>query len=129
MDLNIGVSRKTLDYVRSYCGVNLKREYVLYNGVDTAKFYPPERKVRNERFTIGCIANFWPLKDQMTLIKAVERIIDSGNHSIMVRFIGTGQTRQDCEDYIAEKGLSEYFIFENEVMHDQLLAFYHLIYS
>ena len=124
MDLNIGVSRKTLDYVKSYPGVNLKSEYVLYNGVDTSKFYPPTVKVQNECFTIGCIANFWPLKDQMTLIRAVELLVERGIDNILVRFIGTGDTRRGCEDYVNDKNLNKYFRFENEVMHDELLSFY-----
>ena len=125
MDLNVGVSQKTLDYVKSYPGVKLKKEYVLYNGVDTTKFYPPKHKEKNQIFTIGCIANFWPLKDQMTLIRAVERLVKNGNDKIQVRFIGTGATRNDCETYVRENNLSEFFAFEDEVMHDQLLSFYH----
>ena len=125
MDLNVGVSQKTLDYVKSYPGVKLKKEYVLYNGVDTTKFYPPQHKEKNQIFTIGCIANFWPLKDQMTLIRAVEHLVKDGNDKIKVRFIGTGATRNDCETYVRENNLSEFFSFEDEVMHDQLLSFYH----
>ncbi len=124
VDLNIGVSKKTLDYVKSYPGVSLKKEYVLYNGVDTSKFYPPAVASKNARFTIGCIGNFWPIKDQMTLIRAVEHIVNSGIKDILVRFIGTGVTRSDCEQYVRDHSLTEYISFENEVMHDQLLSFY-----
>ena len=124
MDLNVGVSKKTLDYVKAYPGVRLRKEYVLYNGVDTTKFYPPQHKKKNQTFTIGCIANFWPLKDQMTLIRAVERLVIAGNHNILVRFIGTGVTRGECEAYVSENNLCKYFSFENEVMHDELRTFY-----
>ena len=124
MDLNIGVSQKTLDYVKSYPGVKLKREYVLYNGVDPTKFYPPNQKVKNQNFTIGCIANFWPIKDQITLVRAVERLVKMGKNDILVRFIGTGATREECERYVENNNLSQYFSFEDEVMHDQLFAFY-----
>lgn len=124
VDINIGVSQKTLDYVKSYPGVQLKNEYVLYNGVDTTKFYPPKEKIQNRRFTIGCIGNFWPLKDQMTLIRAVERLVSFGQKDVLVRFIGTGTTREDCERYVANHGLGVFFSFENEVMHEKLLAFY-----
>lgn len=123
-DLNIGVSQKTLDYVKQHPGVQLKNEYVLYNGVDTSKFYPPKEKPQNDCFTIGCIANFWPLKDQMTLIKAVERLVIEGDNDIKVRFIGTGTTRYECERYIQEHSMAKHFQFDNEVMHDKLLAFY-----
>ena len=124
MDMNIGVSQKTLDHVKAYPGVKLKKEYVLYNGVDITKFYPPKQKVKNQNFTIGCIANFWPLKDQMTLIRAVERLVVGGKENILVRFIGTGATRGECETYVRKNNLCKHFSFEDEVMHDQLLSFY-----
>jgi len=124
VDLNIGVSRKTLDYVKQYPNVRLKDEYVLYNGVDTTKFFPPAEPPRNEKFTIGCIANFWPLKDQMTLIRAVERLVNEGETNIFTRFIGSGATRDLCEKYVEEHHLQPYISFEKEVMHDQLPAFY-----
>ena len=123
MDLNIGVSQKTLDYVKQYPEVHLKREYVLHNGVDISKFYPPETPPKNEIFTIGCIGNFWPLKDQMTLIKAAERLIND-EQPVRVRFIGTGETRQGCEEYVAGHNLQKYITFEKEVLHDELRAFY-----
>lgn len=122
VDLNIGVSGKTLEYVRQYPGVKMKREYVLYNGVDTSKFYPAP--VNHEGFVIGCIANFWPLKDQMTLIKAVERLVKDGMNDLMVRFVGSGRTLAECQKYVSSHGLTQYTSFEREVMHGELLQFY-----
>lgn len=122
VDLNIGVSQKTLECVKQYPGVNLKREYVLYNGVDTFKFY--KTSITHKGFVIGCIANFWPLKDQMTLIKAAERVVKRGMKDIYVRFIGTGITREECEHYVKEHQLQPFFSFETEVMHSELCAFY-----
>ena len=123
VDLNIGVSGKTLNYVRQYPGVKMKREYVLYNGVDTEKFHPVNGAT-HEGFTIGCIANFWPLKDQMTLIKAVERLVKGGMNDIKVRFVGSGRTLAECQEYVNSHGLTQYMSFEREVMHDELLQFY-----
>lgn len=123
-DLNVGVSRRTLDYVKAQPGIALKDSYVLYNGVDTSMFHPAERKNRNEVFTIGCVANFWELKDQMTLIKAVEQLIGSGLTDIKVIFVGSGYTRENCEKYIRDKRLDPYFEFRTEVMHDRLPDFY-----
>lgn len=124
VDLNIGVSRKTLDYVKQYAGIHLKRDYVLYNGVDTTKFFPEEEPVAHDGFVIGCIANFWPLKDQMTLIRAVERLILEGQTDIHVHFVGSGRTRGECEQYVTDHQLQPYFTFLKEVMHDELREFY-----
>ena len=124
VDLNIGVSKKTLEYVKQYEGIKLKGEYVLYNGVDTTKFYPEKQQTEHEGFVIGSIGNFWPLKDQMTLIRAVERLVKSGQTDIFVRFVGTGRTRQACEQYVADHQLQSHFAFKQEVMHDKLRQFY-----
>ncbi len=125
VDINVGVSRKTLDYVKAVPGIKLKNEYVLYNGVDTSTFYPDKNtKLDSQLFTIGCIANFWELKDQMTLIRAVERLIKDQDVNIRVIFIGTGYTRQQCEDYVNSHALNSHFEFRKEVKHHELPAFY-----
>ena len=124
VDLNIGVSRKTLDQVKQYAGIRLKREYVLYNGVDSTKFYPEEEPVSHDGFVIGCIANFWPLKNQMTLIQAIERLVLEGETDVHVHFVGSGRTLVECRQYIAEHQLVSYFTFDKEVMHDKLRKFY-----
>ncbi len=125
VDLNVGVSKKTLEYVEATPGVKLNREYVLYNGVDTSVFYPISNAQKpKEVFTIGCVANFWELKDQMTLIRAVERLVNNSRQKIKVLFVGTGYTRQQCEDYITVRNLTEYFEFRDEVDHSLLPDFY-----
>lgn len=123
-DLNVGVSRRTLDYVKAVPGVRLKREYILYNGVDTSVFNEGEGKPAHEGFIVGCVGNFWPLKDQLTLIRAAERLIRDGMDDLRVRFIGSGRTLADCEAYVREHGLSDHIAFLTEVAHDELPAFY-----
>jgi glycosyltransferase involved in cell wall biosynthesis len=124
-DLNVGVSRRTLDYVLAQPGIKLKDTYVLYNGIDLSLFNANGKPtVANEQFTIGCVANFWELKDQLTLIKAVERLVGEGVTSIRVIFIGSGRTLAACEAYIAEHGLGAWFEIRKEVMNDKLPDFY-----
>lgn len=124
-DLNVGVSQLTLDYVLHNPGIHLKNQYVLYNGVDTSLFYPIPKSEKNERFTIGCIGNFWPLKDQMTLIKAIELLVIDGNKNICCIFVGTGATLEGCKEYVNEQNLNGYFEFRTEVQHSALPDFYH----
>lgn len=129
VDLNIGVSNKTLEYVKELPDINLKDSYVLYNGVDTTKFYPKNKKNKSDEFIIGCVGNFWELKDQMTLIRALEEIIKNSSNNlegkeIKVKFIGTGPTRKGCEEYIEEKGIQRYFEFIDSLPHNKLPYFY-----
>ena len=123
MDLNVGVSQRTLEYVKECKGCNLKREYVLYNGVDTNIFHGPRTGTPGQ-FTIGCVANFWELKDQMTLLRATKRLVEKGVQNLKVRLVGTGYMRETCENYVREQELSDFVSFENEVLHDKLPDFY-----
>lgn len=103
--------------------IHPKKSIILYNGVDTSKFYPLAGFRESTYFKIGCIGNFQALKGQMVLIKAVERLI----HVIpMVRvsFVGSGELLDSCKEYVVKNALGPYVIFEKEVPHDQLNHYY-----
>lgn len=127
IDLHLGVSNEILKYLKSYDGIKLKDTYVLYNGVDLQKFYPDENRKQNNVFIIGCVANFLELKDQITLIRAVELLITEGYKDIRVSFVGSGYTREMCEEYVVEHKLSPYFEFKSEVDHRFLNAYYNTL--
>jgi len=124
-DINIGVSNLVLQQLRNYKSYNPKKEFVLYNGVDTLKFFKKETE-KNEVFTIGCVANFWAIKDQITLIKSTQKIFEDGN-KIKLRLIGSGPTLKSCKKYVFENNLKKYIFFENEVIHEELNDFYNSI--
>lgn len=104
--------------------------YVLYNGVDCELFKPAKKTdyYGEERvFRIGCIANFNELKDHITLIKAFELLIKTNTNKaslFRLSLLGTGETREMCEEYIREHGLEEYIEWPKEMEHDQLPNYY-----
>ena len=124
-DVNIGVSNLVLDTLRGYEKYNPKKEFVLYNGVDTSKFFYKNIK-KNEIFTIGCVANFWEIKDHITLIKAVHELILDGC-KIKLRLIGSGLTLNKCKRYVILNELSKHIRFEKEIAHEELNDFYNEI--
>lgn len=124
IDLHVGVSNKTLDKLLLFPKITIKSTYVLYNGVDKQKFYKNRMASESSYFTIGCIGNFWSLKDQMTLIKAVHLIVNRGDFNIRVKFIGSGSTLQLCKDYVAKNELKSNIKFLEEVRHIDLNNFY-----
>ena len=124
-DLNIGVSELVLKQLREYPTYSPKDEIVLYNGVDTSKFYPLYF-TKNEIFTIGCVANFWVIKDQINLIKAVEAISLEGNN-ILLRLIGSGIKLDECCNYVKEHNLESIISFESNKEHTELNVFYNEI--
>lgn len=128
IDLHVGVSQEILRYLEKYEMIKLKDKYVLYNGVDMSMFYPMDGgKKTDDIFRIGCVANFWELKDQITLIKSVEMLVKSGIKNIKVSFVGTGYTRESCEQYVKENDLDHFFEFKNEVDHSKLNAYYNTL--
>lgn len=101
---------------------------ILYNGVDTYQFHSIIGLKDSSIFKIGCVANFVDWKDQITLIKAIEILVQDGYHeNIRVSFVGSGVTKQYCQNYINKHGLTKYFIFEEEVHHSKLVNYYNTI--
>lgn len=123
-DLNIGVSQKVINTLNNINGYSNKNNYVLYNGVDTQKFYRLDHVVKNQVFTIGCIANFWELKDHITLLKALKVLVDAGEKDILIKFIGSGRTLNDCKEFIISNNLENYIEFSKELDHKELNTFY-----
>ena len=97
-DINLGVSNLVLQQLKNYKTYNPQNEFVLYNGVDTSKFFEKET-AKNDVFTIGCVANFWKIKDHITLIMSTQRILEEGNN-IKLRLIGSGPTLPSCKKYV-----------------------------
>ena len=123
-DLNIGVSQKVLDELQKIDGFSNSSRYVLYNGVDTKKFFKKPKK-RNDKFTIGCIGNFWKIKDQITLLKALNILVnEKGIKDIRVIFVGSGSTLNECKRYVQEKNLNNFVEFRKEIDHTELNDFY-----
>ena len=125
----------------------IRESVVLHNGVDVGLFGRVERVEcvdwegeginRVERvetcraFVIGCVGNFERLKDQMSLLEAVEILNrvervetcrERGGEGVKVVFVGSGPERVKCEAYANEKGLD--VEFRDEVRHEELPEFY-----
>lgn len=127
IDLHVGVSKATLSQLQKFENLKIKYSYVLYNGVDTKSFYP-KQKESNSYFTIGCVANFWEIKDQITLIKATEILIKEKHiENIRVNFVGTGATLESCKEYVREHGLHPYISFLPVMPHEKLIDFYNTL--
>ena len=102
--------------------LKLPMQAVVYNGIDRSLFFPKE-KTRHDGFIIGCVANFQPLKDHMTLLKAAN-ILKDKIEGLKVRLIGSGVTLNRCKQYVKEHGLEGIVSFEKEIDHRDLPDFY-----
>jgi glycosyltransferase involved in cell wall biosynthesis len=122
--LNVYVSKRVRNELHSYNTYNPKSEYVLYNGVDRTKFYNKGKQKNSDIYKIGCIANFWPIKDQISLIKAVHLLVEKGINDIRLHLIGSGETLDSCKEYVRSNILESYVYFNDEMSHHKLNDFY-----
>ncbi len=123
IDLHVGVSEATLDSLKQHKGICVKDDYVLYNGVDMSQFHPLSLK-KNSCFTIGCVANFWKIKDHITLIKAIEHLTHQYRYNVKAILIGTGAELETCKSYVETHNLSDYIEFRDHMPHNKLINFY-----
>ena len=100
-----------------------KSSYVLYNGVDRRKFSPAAAPRHGTGLVIGCVANFHPLKGQMTLLQAVARLKGTVP-DLTVRFVGSGEAWNECVAFAKAQGLMDVVRFEREMPHERLADFY-----
>ncbi len=127
IDLHVGVSEKTLALLKRYNKIVIKDSHVLYNGVDTNKFHPIPSSKDSSFYTVGCVGNFWPSKDQITLLKAIKILVDQSISNLRVKFIGTGETLAICKNYVLENKLDKYVEFIDTLPHHQLVHFYNTL--
>ena len=124
--LNVSVSNKVQDELHTFNNYKPKNECILYNGVDTTKFYTTNKNRENDIYTIGCIGNFWPIKDHISLLKAIKLLLEDGI-SIKIRFLGYGRTLEKCQKYVMNNSLYDNVEFIPDLKHEQLNAFYNAI--
>ena len=83
---------------------------VIYNGVDTERFFPrPEEaaKSRGEqgippgKIVIGSIGRLVPIKDHRTLLKAAERLLSNGK-DIHVLIVGAGPELKGLQTHVRQ---------------------------
>lgn len=110
-----------LEYVKGLRPATIKACTVLYNGVDTSLFYPETSKAKKGKFRIGCIGNYQVLKDHITLLKAVHRMKDK---EVELLLVGSGETYEECQQYVAEHGMQDAVTFLREMRHEDLRSFY-----
>ena len=118
-DIIIVNNKQNLDQAK-ILGIKPREEIVLiHNGIDVYKlnYLPREEaklrlfekiakysgKIFQAEITIGTIANLYPTKDLLTLVKTAEYF--KNNDSVVFIIIGEGSERPNIEKMIKEKGL------------------------
>ncbi len=93
------------------CKLPKDNPVVVYNGVNTEKFYPreceDEKKVGLNLISVGRLAD---VKNYSLLLSAMHRAIEGGHEHIYLTLIGDGEKRDELE-FLAEKYLDGHVTF------------------
>ena len=85
---------------------------IVYNGINTTKYaYSPQKP---KKFTFISIGSFNVIKNNLFMIKCVERLITEGANINYV-VLGEGENFQICKDYCLEHNLLPYISFPGRV--------------
>lgn len=116
-----------LKNLRGLPQIQPKKTVILYNGVNTSKFF--KKNTENEHpFTIGCVANFISLKGQEDLIKAFSIFVQKRNiGKAKLLFVGSGPTKDSCIALCRQLGITDMVKFKTEVQHHELINFYNTL--
>ena len=78
---------------------------VIYNGIDTNRFAPPETRHPGAP-VVACVSRLVDLKRHDVLLKAARRLVDDGI-AFRVRIVGDGPARAGIEAMIADLALGD----------------------
>lgn len=114
VDKWVPVSQDLHVWLQGTIGVTNAKNSLIFNGIDTARFYPavtreplPPFPLHNG-FVLGTVGRLDPVKDQRTLLKAVAILKKSAPglaEQLRVAIIGDGPLMSALNDYIREANL------------------------
>ena len=124
---SVGVSDKVVENIRQFDVKKSSKYITLYNGVDTNKFFPitKDNNLQDKLFHIGCIANFWKSKGQLTLLKSIQLLQQKGL-DIQLHFVGSGSHLNECKRFVEDNNLTN-CIFNEMIPHNELNSFYNTL--
>lgn len=119
-DRVLSVSGQLRDLHAQRTGFDSRRITVIHNGVDRERYRPdPLARVRlrgelglsDDQFCIGCVGNFFPVKDQMTALRAMEGVAAREKQWHLL-LIGDGPERPRLEAFVeAHAGWRQHVTF------------------
>ena len=108
-DKVLAVSHQLKQVHAARTGFPARRISVIHNGVDDQRFSPrpgvraaarQELGISKNEFCIGCVGSLYPVKDHMTLLRAVDAASGRGKQWRVV-LIGEGPERANLEVFLA----------------------------
>ena len=115
----LALSRDLADYLIHQIHVPENKVLQVYNGVDADRFRPSEANEsapcclfsRPEHWIVGTVGRMQSVKDQPTLPRAFVRALQIDPNlrpRLRLAMVGDGPLRNECQQLLAEAGLSEF---------------------
>ena len=109
-DAIVGVSKKVIDKIVNRLDTSTNKTYVVYNGVDTDKFYPIKRE-KNDCLVITSIGNLIPLKGHQYTLQAIKELVDNGYTNIKLMLVGRGELEENLRNLAQKLHIENYVEF------------------
>jgi len=113
----VGLSRDLQRWLIETIGVPRERVDQIYNGVDVDRFRPRAGspatlppQLAGAELIIGAVGRLAPVKDHLTLIRAIEAMVasdPSARRAVRLAIVGDGPCREDCMQTIRSAGLED----------------------
>ncbi len=120
VDHFIAVSRDLETYLQQKVAVAPARVTQIYNGVDSGKFHPAQKRRQDlpgagfggpGQFVIGTVGRMQEVKDQLTLARAFVLLLQGvpqAKERLRLVMIGDGPLRARAQALLAEAGVAQY---------------------
>lgn len=101
-----------------------KKLQTIANGLNTDLYRPAPKSYSREYTTIGMQSRLQPIKDHITLLKAVRAVVDKfPEKKVKLEIAGDGVTRKNIEDKIDELNLGDLVIMHGMLDTKALIPF------
>lgn len=111
-DQVLSVSQEHKNTLMDIIGFPSRGIKVIPNGVNTDVFYPAVKKIRNKKIRIATIGRLVPVKNQILLIKAFQKVYKNSNAELII--VGDGPLHQDLELYVKQNSLTDNVVFTGQ---------------
>lgn len=103
----IPVSKELKQWLKNTVKIPIEKVQLIYNGINL-ELYKPVNRSSKEFFTIATVGRAVPVKNQLTLIKAVELLVKQNSeiqHQLRLVIVGDGELFSMLQTYILENKL------------------------
>jgi sugar transferase (PEP-CTERM/EpsH1 system associated) len=106
----VPVSQELASWLANTVKIPAHKICLIYNGIDIHK-YQPRPATANAVFSIITVGRLAAVKDQLTLIKAVQILVNrqaDNRHRLRLNIVGNGELKAQLSQYIIKNTLQDY---------------------